>query len=681
MSFIAFFNSIVALVGAHPVLAYTAAAVSTFFEALALVGVVFPGSMLVLGLGALVPGGALALLPLSVSTAAGAIAGDVTSYGLGRRYRQGILQMWPLRTHPRWIARGRLLFRRHGSKSIFMARFVRGAHAIVPLLAGAMRMRFVSFMLMNVASAVIWAPIHVLLGAAVGASLVLAGAVAGRLALFLAVLGGTLFFIVWGARRVLQWGLPRLSHLEVQLDHWASRHTGWRAQLIRSLLDPQAGELGGLLALLAMLVAGSWLFFGVLQDVISGDPLVRADIAVFHLMQALRTSWADQVMIRITELGDAFVVIAVAASVTAWLLWKRAWRTAVHWVCAVALAEAFTFAIKITLRVPRPQAAVKGWETFSFPSGHATVNTTMYAFLAYLVVRELRPRWQGVVIAGVAVLITLIDVSRLYLGVHWLADVLAGSALALMLTAALAIGHRHHSPPKVGGGQLLAVAVTALAAFGAWHTTTRYAADVSRYAPHEKHVRYVANAWWNRQWQQLAAWRVDLAGGYKLPLTFQWAGSTARLKQRLVQAGWRVPPTWSFDSALQWLSPNSAAMDLPVLPQMNNGNPAALALIGRKQGMAKNRRLVLRLWHSDVRLIGHDQAPIPVWLGAVVSQRLSHPYSLFSLVRTQTRVDGPRDALAHQLPNTRLVYRSGFGINNIWDGGVLLAHEAGLKVH
>jgi len=219
-----------------------------------------------------------------------------------------------------------------------------------------------------------------------------------------------------------------------------------------------------------------------------------------------------------------------------------------------------------------------------------------------------------------------------------------------------------------------------LVAFGVWHSATRYSEDISRYAPREKHVHYEASAWWNGQWQQLAARRTDLAGGHELPLTFQWAGSRSHLKRRLEQAGWRAPPSWSLDSTLQWLSPNSTAMDLPVLPQMNDGNPAALVLLGRSQGMRKDSRLVLRLWRSDVRLVGHNGATTPVWLGAIVNQHLSHPYSLFSLVQTRPGVDRPRNVLAHQLPHTRLVYRGGLGSKGVWDGGVLLAREDGIKV-
>lgn len=655
-TFVVLFNQAIAQVGAHPQLAYIAAAVSTFLEALALVGVFFPGSMLILGLGALVPTGALALLPLAAATAVGAVAGDVVSYFIGRRYRRAILTLWPLRKHRRWVARGRLLFRRRGAKSIFLARFVRGVHAVMPLLAGVMRMSIWAFVFMDVLSAVVWAPLHVMLGVAVGASLTLASAVAGRLALFVGVLGGALWLCVWGARRLLRWLGPWLSVLERRLQLWSTRHRGRGAALVRSLLNPQAGELRGLLALLALLVAGVWLFAGVVQDMLAGDPLVRADVAVYHLMQALRTTWADAVMIRITELGDPVVVVGVTLAVALWLSYRRAWRTLVHWLAAPVLAELLTVIFKVTLRVARPQAAYQGWERFSFPSGHATVNTALYVFLTYLAVREWRPARQGPVIAAAAALITLIDLSRLYLGVHWLADVVAGSALGVAISAILAIGYRHHSPPRVDGRPLLAVAASALVAVGAWHSLHRYRADRHRYAPQASYRHYTAAAWWQGAWRHLPVRRVDLAGGNEQPLNLQWAGTLSALRRELARSGWRQPVAWGLGSTLLWLSPHSKPGQLPVLPLMNNGEPAALVLVRPVAHKAATERRVLWVWRSDVRLRNGGGAPLRLWLGAAMVQALYHPYSLFSLFRTQP--EKASAALLHsQLVGARLARR------------------------
>jgi undecaprenyl-diphosphatase len=56
--------------------------------------------------------------------------------------------------------------------------------------------------------------------------------------------------------------------------------------------------------LAVVLIGSAWLFFGILEDVVSGDPLVRADTAIYNALQDLRTAPGDAVMIAFTELGD-----------------------------------------------------------------------------------------------------------------------------------------------------------------------------------------------------------------------------------------------------------------------------------------------------------------------------------------------------------------------------------------
>jgi undecaprenyl-diphosphatase len=60
-----------------------------------------------------------------------------------------------------------------------------------------------------------------------------------------------------------------------------------------------------------LLVGAAWLFFCILEDVVTGDPLLLADSAIYHVIQELRTAPSDAVMIAITELGDTTVVAAV----------------------------------------------------------------------------------------------------------------------------------------------------------------------------------------------------------------------------------------------------------------------------------------------------------------------------------------------------------------------------------
>ena len=94
--------------------------------------------------------------------------------------------------------------------------------------------------------------------------------------------------------------------------------------------------------------------------------------------------------------------------------------------------------------------------SFSFPSGHAIAATLLYGFLAAFVVRKVQAwRWQVLAVLAAGLLILLIGFSRLYLGVHYLSDVLAGMAagsawLGLCLTAVGAL--RRHRVRRQGAG-------------------------------------------------------------------------------------------------------------------------------------------------------------------------------------------------------------------------------------
>lgn len=677
----ALLDTLINLVGAHQHLAYAIVFLMAFFEALAVVGTVFPGSPVILAISALVPSGAVAMWPLILWTALGAVAGDMVSYGGGRRYRQHIVDRWPLRRHPQLLARGRLFFRRHGSKSVFLARFVRGPHAVVPLLAGIMRMKLRPFIFMNVASAAIWAPMHVLSGVVVGASLALAGAVAGRLAAFIAVLIGTVWLIAWLVRQGLRQGRPWLERAETRTWVWARSHDNWLARQLLSLLDPHQGEFRSLLLLVLLLILGTALFFVMLHALLDQDPLVRTDVAVYHFLQGLRTTWADRVMLWITELGDAWVTLPLTVAVGGWLLWRRAWRTTAYWVGAVLLAAVFTLVMQLTVHTPRPEVLYSNTDMFSFPSGHAAVNATLYAFLAFLIARETTPRWRGMITGAASVLITLIVFARLYLGAHWLSDVLGGLAFAAAWVSLLTIAYLRHSPESIHPRGLLVVAFSTILAFGTWHIVRQYPTDVQLYAVRHDTQTVPAAVWWKHDWRRVPARRIDLAGGYKDPLTFQWAGSLQVLEQHLYGHGWRPPVPWTSSSALTWLTPRPPATSLPVLPKLHEGQPPALVLVHTAPGRSpSNSRVILRLWRSNMELQAGTSIVQPLWVGSVVTQVLKRPFSLVTLSDDQANMVRPRRLLAAALPDGRVVYRAPRHSSNGWDGGVLLSHDTAVPV-
>jgi membrane protein DedA with SNARE-associated domain len=162
------FSDIAEFMTAHPLFAHLAVFLLALSEAIPIVGAIVPGSVLVVAISAMMAGSEIHAWLLVVDATLGAIIGDGLSFWLGRRHHREILQRWPLRLFPRFIARSEAFFSRYGAASVFLARFTPIVRAFVPLIAGALRMGIGQFYVANVLSALIWAPTHVFPGVAVG---------------------------------------------------------------------------------------------------------------------------------------------------------------------------------------------------------------------------------------------------------------------------------------------------------------------------------------------------------------------------------------------------------------------------------------------------------------------------------------------------------------------------------
>ena len=672
-------TSIIRFAGAHPDPAYGLVLLAALAEALPVIGAFVPGDVIILGVSALVPTGALRLWPLVAAATVGAVLGDGLSYGFGARYRHTILSRWPLKRYPSLIARGEAFQRRHGGKSVFVARFTPGVRAIVPLLGGVLQMSVGRFFAMNVLSAIVWAPAHVLAGVAIGASFVLLGAVAGRLALIVALLLVLLVALVWGTRALVRRLPARAARLQERLWRWARSRESWLTRPLLSILDPARKELPGLALLGALLVASVWLFLGVLQDVLTGDPLVRANQAVFHFLQSLRTEWFDHVMVVVTELGDAQVVIAVGLALVLWFALRRNWRGAAHAAGVVGLSIALTLLVDALPHVAQVNPLDLRRSAFAFPGGHSAANAALYGFLAMVVAWELPTRWKLLAVSLVAILVAAIAFSRVYLGARWLSGVLAGIAFGTAWAAFLAIAYLRRNPPPVRAGGLCAFAGTVLLVVGVAHVEHSYGADMRRYAVQE-HTQAMSWArWWRSGWSELAARRLNLLGEERAPLTFQWAGSDVRLARDLAAHGWSAPVPWTPRSALAWLRPHVRLASLPVLPRLENGRPQALVRILPLAGGAGTSRLVLRLWKSNLRLTTPGGTTVPVFVGTVQEQHIEPSNLLLTLTRSIPDYDRGLDALAAAIPTSQLVRRQVPGRAPGWDGRVLLGFDVGTR--
>jgi len=139
--------------------------------------------------------------------------------------------------------------------------------------------------------------------------------------------------------------------------------------------------------------------------------------------------WLEGAMRDITSLGSASVLVLITAAVIVYLLMIRRPATALLIFVAVAGGQMLSSLLKAGIDRPRPDLVshLVNETSFSFPSGHAMLSAVTYLTLGSLAARFLHGRTTKIFVLCLAVLTTvLVGISRVYLGVHWPSDVLAG---------------------------------------------------------------------------------------------------------------------------------------------------------------------------------------------------------------------------------------------------------------
>lgn len=162
--------------------------------------------------------------------------------------------------------------------------------------------------------------------------------------------------------------------------------------------------------------------------------ILPLDIAVLQFLYALRDPSTVQIFIWITELGSTTAIVGLTLAAAIVLAYRKRFAEPIGLFIAVGGTFAVVFLLKDLLARARPELFYQAYEEtgFSFPSGHAALSLALYGFCIYLLWRLMPThKWTGIGIAVLNALILTIGFSRIYLGVHYLSDVIAGYAVGL----------------------------------------------------------------------------------------------------------------------------------------------------------------------------------------------------------------------------------------------------------
>jgi membrane protein DedA with SNARE-associated domain/membrane-associated phospholipid phosphatase len=454
---------------------YLLVGILAFLETGAFIGLIAPGETTVL-VGGLVAGqGEISLLVLIAITWTCAVLGDVTSYTLGRRLGRG----WMVRHGPRLkITEERLsqverFFQRRGGVTILIGRFIGLVRALAPFIAGTSRMPLRVFLPYDVVGAGAWAATFCVLGYVFWQSFDrLTQYVSRGLFAFgtVVAIGVGLYFLV---------RLRREPELRETVKAWLREREDrplmrplvrLSGPLWRRVLSPAAGGVDAtarfgwhrltpgnlgleLTTLLALGAVGAFTFF-LLGEVQAeqGDP--RIDRFAFDVVDPIEFPMLTDVVSVLTDLGSWPATATVVFATAIWATLRTRYIEAVTLVTGHALTWAAVHVAKDGYDRVRPIGGLVDVSLAAYPSGHAAYSVAFVACATVLVRAGVGWAVRFAALTVAIAIVVVVALSRVYLRVHYLTDVLGGVAMAVAIWAVVGIlalfaGRvRHNSVPS-----------------------------------------------------------------------------------------------------------------------------------------------------------------------------------------------------------------------------------------
>ncbi len=184
---------------------------------------------------------------------------------------------------------------------------------------------------------------------------------------------------------------------------------------------------------LYVIIASYVSFLLIALDVIFDGLLAQTDKIINQWFLDNQSDLLHSIFLSITKLGNLSTMLILSVVVTVFLVW-RGWRAETKLYLIGMLSSALLFStIKELVRRSRPSSYIGDYfqHGYSFPSGHATMSMTFALLIFFILYHRLSATYRYLLLAFVVLFPVAISISRLYLGVHYLSDVLGGLSLAL----------------------------------------------------------------------------------------------------------------------------------------------------------------------------------------------------------------------------------------------------------
>lgn len=412
---------------------------AAFLESSAFLGLLVPGESIVVIAGVLASQGYLELGDCITVISLGAVLGDTAGYGLGRVFGRDYFKRHGrfLFIKAKHLDKAVSYFQRHGGKTIFFGRFIGFFRAMAPFAAGVSKMPYGRFLVFNVTGGVLWATSFTLLGYFFALSWKAAEKWVGRTGIFaffllLVIIGFAYLYKALLKRQIAfnSWFRDKYSRVvsSPRFKAFTRNHPSMVTFLTERLSPKKYLGLhltfGLILSAIFIIILGK-----IIEDILTGDPLVLVDRWVIEHVLYFRTPSVTKAVNVFTQLGGAIIILSGSIMISIYFFIKKKFDCLIALLAAVLGGNILVLMLKIFVHRPRPESPLVESAGYSFPSGHVMISVIFYGMIAYFLIRNMKSwKLQVFIILAALFIVFLIGFTRIYFQTHYLSDILAGYA-------------------------------------------------------------------------------------------------------------------------------------------------------------------------------------------------------------------------------------------------------------
>lgn len=665
-------NSFISFIQSIGNLSYWLVGLIFFAESIVFVGLIIPGAVVAILLGALAAQGVFHLGDMIAFATIGFVIGDSVSYFIGQR-GTGLFNDENRLLKEAHLEKGQAFFAKHGSKSVFFGRYIGFLRPMTAFIAGLGKMSFRRFIILDILSAATWTIIHLMAGYFFGQALGLVKIWLNRLEMFTlaaAILFGLFYFLKWLFIRkgeqfwsafndLLKARYQHLQHLP-RLERFATKNP----RLIRFIHQRLTRQNFSGFPLTILMILGGYLavlFGGLIEDLINSDPITQIDRWLETALMAFRHPTLVKTFLMVTVLGKFSIIVIFTLLLTAFLWHLNQKRFLSGLWASVGGAALFSYVMKITIERPRPLAGVYEETSFSFPSAHAALSVAFYGYLLYWLWR--RSNWSRRVNLTFSwlVLTFLIGFSRLFLGVHYLSDVLGGYLLgALWLLVGIGLSEWHlrragatdYFKPMPAQRRRFGYALFSLAVIGYVISAIFYLLSINIASIEPSPPLKSGNVMQALSNASFSRFSETVDGTVEQPMNALFiTPDISTIEADLARLGWVKADKLGFESLKRSLSAwirRANYNRAPINPSFWGGEPNSFAYEKPLNGKRRQSRLQLRLWKVNIT----DASGSHVLIGTV-SQDTARHFWIFGK-RIEPDIDAARDTLKAEFDSGNL---------------------------